>query len=443
MAETESSPPTPEAGEGVENEIQLDETDQEITDLVDFLSADEDALESESDCPVKLFLEAEEVSGDSNHSEIALERLSSEMEAAPESPDMKLYHSIMLQRTGEFAESLEGLESIVKAVPDNRVARYYYANALMHLGQWEKGLLELELSRGELTPLQNEFCSDISRLWIDQDLNGKHIVLVGNGRQSDQIQFSRFVDQLRKLRPRKIGIVSDSEMVEILRSLSEVNRVDSKPFEPFDYFIPVESLPLRLGAEPENLPNQPYLSCHDRKVDAMRARIKGGQPLLGICWRNHEPEGVDLAEVQYKDSVNSIELESLEWRLKELAMDYDLISFQQDLRADERQVLINCGCRILEPSEFEDLSNISEMLLCLDELLTVDSSIAHLAGALGVKAHVLLPFVPDWKWNVTDGVSSWYPHIQIHQKQSEDCWRSTVSEVLEQLKITKVMQKAS
>lgn len=112
---------------------------------------------------------------------------------------------------------------------------------------------------------------------------------MGNSRKSDEIQFSRFVTELAKLHPKRIGFVCDGEMVELMRTLPEINRVDSDIFEPFDYFIPVESLPLRLDARPESIPSKPYLFCRPDRIEARRKAISGIKPLLGICWRNPQP----------------------------------------------------------------------------------------------------------------------------------------------------------
>ncbi|MDF1816991.1 MAG: hypothetical protein P1V20_32625 [Verrucomicrobiales bacterium] len=411
-------------------ETEAEEATQAVTALEQFLRVAEQEEEplGEDDPAWKLTQDMK--------SDEALEQLTAELASDPENEELRLKVAIAHQRAGNFEMSKQVLTELVKEFPANLVARRYLAISLMHLGEWDEGLLEFETSRGPLTPLQAEFCEDISRLWTGQDLKGKHIVVVSNGRQSDQIQFSRYINEFRKLLPRKVGFVSDPEMVELMRSLREINRVDSQLFEPFDYFIPVESLPLRLNASPDSIPTAPYLHCSPRRVEARKSQFKLAKPLLGICWRDHQPEGPDEDAVDYRSQANSIDLEPLEWHLRELAIDYDLISFQQNLRLDERKVLNSCGCRVLEEDAFNNFEDIAELLCCLDSLITVESPIAHLAGAMGLEGHVLLPFVSDWKWGIEDGVSQWYPSLKIHQKQSEDCWRDCFSAVIDEVRVS-------
>jgi len=454
MINDESVPSTTEAERNEANELMLENTEHRVAhhtlacyvpDLesprVEAVPAGNDKVEGDDDDG-----EYQDAGWELNQNISSIDvvnRLSEALEESPESVELKKFSGIALQRTGNFVASKGMFREVLESCPNDLVVRRYYANSLLSLGEWSEGLLELEKARGPLTPLQFEFCANIGRLWTGQDISGKHLVIVGNGRQSDQIQFSRYINELRRLRPHKIGFVCDGELVELMRLIRDVNRVDSKLFEPFDYFIPVESLPLRLRADSASIPSEPYLHCSERKVEAKRSRVLGGKPLLGICWRNHQPEGADEEELIYKNASNNLDLEPLEWHLKELSMDYDLVSLQQDLRMDERTVLSNCGCRVLEAEEFEDFENIAEWVSCLDAVIAVDSPIAHLAGALGVPGHILLPFVPDWKWKVEDNVSRWYPHLKIHKKGREHCWRRCLEGVINKLKFSAATQKAS
>ena len=124
-------------------------------------------------------------------SDDAINRLHKDLDENPDCDELKLFVAISLQRRREFRTSKMVLEQVLSTSPQNQLARQYYANALMSLGQWSEGFVEQEKGRGELTPLQLEFCQDISRLWLGQDLAGKHIVVVGNDNLSDEIQFSR------------------------------------------------------------------------------------------------------------------------------------------------------------------------------------------------------------------------------------------------------------
>lgn len=376
-------------------------------------------------------------------SDEAINRLYKDLDEFPESEDLKLLAAICLFRANEVVTSCRVLEDILQSSPGNRIARYYYAEVLMNSGKWTEGLFEMEKSRGDLTPLQGEFCKDISRLWMGQDLKGMSIVIVGNNRQSDEVQFVRFTEQLTRMGADRIGYACSPEMVEIMRSIREINRVDSVRFEPYHYFIPVESLPFRLGLQSGAISGGPYLKCNSRRIEQKRQKLQKGLPLLGICWRNHEVDGPDSGEVTYRRMSASLGTKELRHLLSSLAFDYDIVSLQQQLLPGERELLNQYGVRVLEQEEFDSFETVGETMSCLDQIITVDSPIAHLAGALGLRAHTLLHTIPGWKWDVVDGKSTWYPTLKIHQKVTEGDWAPCLESLLQKIVVRKSLEKAS
>lgn len=379
----------------------------------------------------------------SQQSQAALLELSGHLMREPDNAQLTLVASLCYQRNGDFEASRDMLRELLEKHPDYLPARQYYANSLMHLGDWSEGLFEMEKARGRLTPLQRVFCKDISRLWTGQDLAGKHIVIVGNGRRSDEIQFSRFVNELAKLHPKRIGFVCDSEMVELMRTLPEINRVDSEIFEPFDFFIPVESLPLRLDARPGSIPAEPYLFSRPDRIEARKRAISGIKPLLGICWRNPHPEGYDHADRFYHSRADSIGLKDLAPILAQLSTRYEIVSLQPDLRLDERELLSQCDFRSPETCEFDDFAKVAELISALDVVVTVDSPFAHLAGALGIHSHILLPLIPGWKWDVEENQSAWYPSATVYRKPQEDDWTGALEQLMQALDSADSLAKAS
>lgn len=232
-------------------------------------------------------------------------------------------------------------------------------------------------------------------------------------------------------------------MVELMRTLPEINRVDSDIFEPFDYFIPVESLPLRLDARPESIPSKPYLFCRPDRIEARRKAISGIKPLLGICWRNPQPEGYDHADRFYHSRADSIGLNDLAPVLAQLSTRYEIVSLQPDLRLDERDLLSRRDFRSPETCEFDNFANVAELISALDVVVSVDSPVAHLAGALGIDCHILLPFIAGWKWEVEDNQSAWYPAATIYEKSREDDWTGALDRLMQALDPGDSLAKAS
>ncbi|MDF1815710.1 MAG: hypothetical protein P1V20_26160 [Verrucomicrobiales bacterium] len=373
----------------------------------------------------------------------AINRLYKDLDDEPDSVELNLFAAISLQRAKDFRTSKMILERLVESSPRNYVAREYLAEALLNLGQWREGFREKEIARSELTPLQQDYFKDVNRMWTGQPLRGRNLVVVGNDRVSDQVQFSRFIVQLLAQEPHMVGISCSPDLVELMRSLPGVNRVDDKRFEPYDYFVPVENLPLLLGSTPAALPSAAVLRCNARKAREQAAHLRREKPLFGICWRDFETHGCSEAELSYGSRANTPGLEKLSPWLEELSDSYDLIAIQPGILPEEAQILASLGVRCPAPEVFEDYEKVAELLTCLDDLVTVDSPIAHLAGALGLHARVLLPYVSGWKWSVAKGKSQWYPDLDVYEKQSENCWDKCLSEMFADVEKPVALQAVS
>ena len=289
----------------------------------------------------------------------------------------------------------------------------------------------MESAKNEPDSVEKTFFDEPGRLWTGQDLTRKTIVIVGNERPESQFMFSRYTRELKRLKPKVIGFVCSSpRMVDLFRTLPMINRVDSKRFDPFDYFIPVDLLPHRFsGIE---IPETPYFRISEQSALAQRARMNRGKPLLGICWR--ASRGRNQMSIKDADVAKSIHLDDLGTLLNALSPHFDIVSLQEDLYQSEATRLANYQVRAENLKELS-YQTISEILSGLDSILTVDSPVAHLAGALGLPCNVLLPYSSDWVWNSAKRTTPWYPGMQLFRQRAENNWAGTFPGLIKTLRL--------
>ena len=359
--------------------------------------------------------------------------LSEDMEFEPESDELKLLTGICLQRTRNYETARAVLEEIPANSPIRKEADHYLARALLNTRHWREGLTLLERSRLTMPSREAPFWSDISRLWTGQSLEGKRLVIVGNDHVGDQILLSRLIPMVKQAhRPHTIGLVcSSTGLIELMRTVRDLNRVDSAIFEPYDYFIPLESLMQRLAPTPGTIPEGASLPpCRESHLNARRAKLGYGKPLLGLCWRASNETDPETSPYDFPASTwKSLDLASLERILEELGSIYRFVSVQENPTDAERALMQKHDVLIPENGRFQDYLGLAEWISCMDLVLTVDSPVAHLAGTFGANTHLLFSYSTDWKWS-----ANWYPGVTSHRQISEGSWHCILPGLIETLK---------
>jgi len=184
----------------------------------------------------------------------------------------------------------------------------------------------------------------------------------------------------------------------------------------YDFWIPMMSLPLAFGTTAETVPAEiPYIAADPAKVAAWAGRLgPKTRPRVGLVWSGRATHG--------NDANRSIPLSVL---APLLAADAEFISLQTEYREADRAALESLPIRDVS-GELKSFGDTAALLENLDLAITVDTSVAHLAGALGKRQLVMLPWVPDFRWGLGTDRTPWYPNAKLLRQPSRGDWASVI-----------------
>jgi hypothetical protein len=248
-----------------------------------------------------------------------------------------------------------------------------------------------------------------------QEVAGKTILLHAEQGFGDTIQFCRYAPRLAALGGRVILEVQRS-LHDLMQALPGTAQIVSKgdPLPDFDMHCPMLSLPLVFGTGLATIPREtPYLHASTQTAAHWSARLPPKtRPRIGLAWSGR-PE-------HNNDQNRSIDLAAFLSPLK--GIDATLISLQRDVRAADAGVLQQQSDLIHFGEELKDFSDTAALVTNLDLVVAVDTSVAHLAGALAKPVWVLLPFIPDWRWLLDRDDSPWYPTARLFRQDDSRQW---------------------
>ena len=271
---------------------------------------------------------------------------------------------------------------------------------------------------------QKRHCPE--RLWLGEErLAGKTILLSWEMGLGDTLQFCRYADELSRQGARVLLEVQ-RPLTTLLADLDGVSQVVANGAEPptFDFHCPLLSLPLALNTRIDTIPAaQGYLRADARKVVQWQRRLGShARPRVGLVWSGNPRHS--------NDRYRSIALEAL---LAGLPTDLEYVSLQRDVREQDAQTL-HARSEVVDFSgDLRDFSDTAALCRCLDLVISVDTAVAHLSGALGQLTWILLPFHPDWRWLTQRCDSPWYDSVRLFRQTRLEGWDEVLAGVREEL----------
>ncbi|MCC6207803.1 MAG: hypothetical protein IT488_06595, partial [Gammaproteobacteria bacterium] len=376
-----------------------------------------------------------------------------------DNPDAFCNRGITLRSLNRLPESLVAFNHALELRPDYTEAYIERSMLMMHMRHFEQAYADIDRAL-TLEPGYPEahFCEAIYRLvnaefdrgweeyewrwkvkeaggaraftqplWLGRDnIAGKTILLYSEQGYGDTIQFSRYTSLVAALGARVILEVQ-APLRPLMARIQGAEQViaTGDPLPAFNYQCPLMSLPLAFRTGLETIPAATsYLSADPSRVAAWRTRLgQTEKPRIGIAWSGRP--------AFRNDHNRSVRLNELLPLLRDTAT---FISLQKELREYDREILAAHPQILHVGEELNDYDDTAALIECLDLVISVDTSVAHLAGALGKPTWILLPFNPDWRWLLDREDSPWYPATRLYRQPRPGDWESVIARIAAELR---------
>lgn len=393
----------------------------------------------------------------------ALERYDTALRLAPNYVEAHVNLASTLQAMDRSAEAIARLRAIIAFAPEVAAAHLNLALALRHIGalgeaenHYRQALVvrpeypEAEVGLAMVLLLQGIFAEGWQRyegrwqvrdwptaprdnllqpLWQGEPLAGRTILVHAEQGLGDIFQFARYVPLLAR-QDGTVILQAPASALPALHGLAGVQALieDEEPLPPFDLHCPLMSLPRLFGTTLETIPaSAPYLALAPEALERAQACLgapRAGRLRVGLAWGGNPAHRLDryrsipLADFAPLCNVTGV----------------DLFGVQIGERREEMASL-NWRRQITDLApHLRDFGETAAVLQQLDLLITVDTALAHLAGALARPTWVLLPFAPDWRWLTERSDSPWYPTMRLFRQPyteiRDGAWDSTITQVV-------------
>ena len=329
---------------------------------------------------------------------------------------------------GEAGQPLNALDAYNRQLEldgGHPSARWNRSLVNLALGNFQDGWRDYEL-RWQATPAAVGRRNFKIPAWTGEPLNGKTLFIYAEQGLGDTIQFIRY-GPLVVERGGRVVVECQPELVRLIQSMPSIEKVipQGSPTPSCDFHIAMMSLPLAFQTRLETIPSQiPYLFAEQNESLKWQQRFAchSGRRKIGLVWaggRKHPG-----------DSHRSLKLKQLA-PLKQFKQ-INLISLQKGEAAS--QAAESCFPLKDWTCELDDMSSTAALIMALDGVVAVDTAVAHLAGALGKRVWLLLPYVSDFRWLLGREDTPWYPQMKLVRQPSSGDWDGAINKVCTLLK---------
>jgi tetratricopeptide (TPR) repeat protein len=334
--------------------------------------------------------------------------------------------AVSLRRHGALDESIAAFTRVVALEPSQAEAHFSLGQLFLLRGDFARGWEEFEwrLMMKDYEWIHNIHGTLQRPRWSGEDIADKTIMICAEQGLGDTLQFVRYVP-LVVARAGRVILMVQRSLMSLVANLAGVTLIGLGAAAPdFDVYCPLLSLPRLFATTPQTIPAEAqYLAADAAAVQRWRLRLGEGGLRVGIAWQGKPGTMIDLgrsfplasfAPLSRIPGVRLISLQKNEgveqlaglpdsMRVETLGPDFDR-----------------------EPDAFVDTAAV---MMNLDLIVTSDSAIAHLAGALGRRTWVALKSVPDWRWQLGTPLSPWYPTMRLFRQPAAGDWDGVFAEI--------------
>jgi tetratricopeptide (TPR) repeat protein len=346
--------------------------------------------------------------------------------------ELKKDHAEVFNNRGLILKTLGRFDEALASFQNSCAIRNDYAEA-----HWNEGALQLLKGDFRRGWTKHEWRSKrnlpgVARRSFAQprwdglnSLYDKTILLYDEQNDSDAIQFCRYIPLMIARGARAILQVPEN-LQGLMASLSKAAEIigASEPLPKFDLHCPLFDLPAAFSTKFESIPSgTPYLRAPAGSLSSWKMRLGVKErPRIGFSWA--ADPGPD------SDSKRSMALSAL---MPLMELDATFVNLQRELHPNEKALLTGRKNVFYYGDALHDFSDLAALVACLDLVISVDASVAHLAGALGKPVWILLPYVPDWRWLLGHNHTPWYPTARLYRQSRAEDWDGVVAKVSSEL----------
>ncbi|HSU44260.1 MAG TPA: tetratricopeptide repeat protein, partial [Casimicrobiaceae bacterium] len=332
------------------------------------------------------------------------------------------------QAMNALAPAVDAFRHALTLAPAFAHAHWNLALALLAQGEYAEGFREYEW-RLRLPELGGKAAALAIERWQGQDLRGKSLLLTFEQGIGDALQFVRFVAQLAE-RGVRVVVQAPRELCALLATAPGVAETVATlaTLPACGAELPLLSLPYRLRIDAPGM-REPgrYLQSDAARSEAIESRLtalRPGMHRLGMAWAGSPHHGNDRRRsIPLATLAPLFALPGIDWYSLQKGPASAQLAHVREAHA---VVPLDVDC---------DFADTAALVDALDAVVTVDTSIAHLAGALGKPVFVLLPYAPDWRWGIAGHRTPWYPSARLFRQPAAGDWRSVVASVREALAV--------
>ena len=325
----------------------------------------------------------------------------------------------ILKELNRYPEAFACSARALALLPTNIVAHCNESLMRLLTGDFARGFREYEWrwKKADMAPAQRDFTQP---LWLGEgDIAGKTILLHSEQGFGDAIHFCRYAPMVAA-RGARVILEVRPPLLQLMRSLAGPSQIiaSGEALPAFDIHCPLLSLPLAMGTRLDTVPAQvPYLSVAADKSAEWSARLGAKtRPRIGLAWSGNV--------IHERDKERSIGLRNF---LRLLDIDATFVSLHKEVGADDASVLAERSDILHFVDALADYTDTAALISQLDLVVSVDTSVVHLAGALAKPVWILVTYVPDWRWMLEREDSPWYPTARLFRQSAAREWDSVLA----------------
>ena len=334
-------------------------------------------------------------------------------EAIRLAPDLAEAHAslgFLLTARGQLDEAIAACEAAIALRPEFAQAHWNQAVAALLAGDFALGFRKYEW-RKRHDRFRRDFIDLPGLQWDGSDPAGRTIPVHAEQGLGDTIQFARYLP-LIAARGGNAVLVCERSLIPLLAGIGATIVPKDASLPPYDCWIDQMSLPRVFGTRLDTIPtSEGYLCADPARISAWRASLPAG-PNVGLAWAGNPAHS--------NDRRRSLPAAALDRILAVPGVNF--VNLQVGPRASEI-TLADLSPRLV------DYAETAALIAALDLLITVDTSVAHVAGALGRPAWVMLPYAPDWRWLLGRDDTPWYSSLRLFRQPRPGDWGSVVATV--------------